>query len=272
MTPPSTDFASRVKGAVRRNFNQSADIYRAFEEKTRFFYTLTLKLAEWMGIEKGDTILDIGCGNGASCMALREYCQGTVYGVDLSEAMIADARQRIQDPHIHLFVGDGEKLNTVVGDQRFDAVMYNAALFVFPNPKASLSQAKTLLKPGGSLGFSFYPRVYGPGNSDLIGWAYERLGLPLPKFRTITPWEKACDALEVIFGTIETTTYEMDGSVPFLIDFFSIPAQSASLFPKESYEERARRVRELFESLHEWDGHFTIGWDMAKAENKVSGN
>ena len=60
----------------------------------------------------------------------------------------------------------------------------------------------------------------------------------------------------------------MDGSVSFLIDFFSIPAQSASLFPKHPYEERAQKVGELFESLHEWDGHFTIGWDMAKAENR----
>jgi len=265
-SPPSSDFAARVKGAVKKNFDQSADIYSAFEEKHHFFHALTLRLAEWMGLPKNSFILDVGCGNGISCEALRSHYRATVYGIDLSEAMIADARHRLaDDPRIHLLVGDGEGLATSVGDHIFDAVMYNASIFVFPNPGESFSQAKSLLNPGGIIGFSFYPRVYTPENPDLIGWAYERLGLPLPKFRTITPWEGACQTLEEVFGSIETTTWEMKGDISFLIDFFSIPAQSASLFPKQPYEARSKRVRVLFEMLKDWEDGMTIGWDMAKA-------
>lgn len=267
MSLSPSDFAERVKGAVRNNFNQSADIYRAFEEKHHFFYALTQKLAEWMELKNGATILDIGCGNGVSCEALHErYQQSVIYGIDLSEAMITDAKKRIHDPHIHLLIGDGENLAAIVGNRLFDAVMYNASIFVFPNPAESFLQAKSSLKPGGSIGFSFYPRVYAPGYPDLIGWAYGKLGMPLPKFRTITSWEKTCQALEGVFGAIETTTWETEGSVSFLVDFFSIPAQSASLFPKLSYKERAKMVRKLFRALREWEHNMTIGWDMAKAK------
>ncbi len=264
MPPIPGNFASRVKGAVRRNFNESANIYRAFEEKTGFFRLLTLQLAAWMEVRKGAIILDIGCGNGASCQVLRETYDATVFGVDLSEVMISDAHRHIGDSRIHLIVGDGEAL--AFGHRSFDTAMYNASLFVFPHPEKSLAQAKALLRPGGTLGFSFYPRVYGPGCPDLIEWAYNRQRIPPPKFRTITPWKKACNALESLFEKIQTTTYVKEGNIPFLIDFFSIPAQSASLFPGLPYEKRAARVQGLFETLKEWDAPFSIGWDMAKAK------
>ncbi len=258
-------FAAKVKRAVRNNFNQSAAVYGAFEEQYRFFYTLTRKLVEWMDVKRGARVLDVGCGNGVSCVALREMVAGDVYGIDLSEGMIEDARRRISDPHIHLFVGDGERMEEVVPIRDADAVLYNASIFVFPDPKGSFEQARCLLKKGGCLGFSFYPRVYAPGEGDLIGWAYEKVGYSLPKFRTITSWDAACQALREVFGDYETTTYEMPGTVAFLTDFFSIPAQSASLFPKLSYETRAAKVKELFAVLGEWEGRMKIGWDMAKA-------
>ncbi|RTZ93576.1 MAG: hypothetical protein DSY91_01870, partial [Deltaproteobacteria bacterium] len=85
MTPDAQEFATRVKGAVRKNFNQSAQIYRAFEEKHHFFHTLTLELARFMDLKTGSIVLDVGCGNGISCEALRELIDATVYGIDLSE-------------------------------------------------------------------------------------------------------------------------------------------------------------------------------------------
>ncbi len=264
-SPQTGNFASRVKGAVRRNFNQSVRIYQAFEEKRGFFQDLTAALARWMKLPQGATILDIGCGNGASCVALREACNATVYGIDLSEAMIADARRRLRDPHVHFIVGDGENLDMFRDMPLFDAVVYNASLFVFPNPERSLAQAGGHLKTGGKIGFSFYPRLYSAEFPDLLGRAYEKKGWPLPKFRTITSWDKACHALEGLFGNLETATHEITGDVSFLIDFFSIPAQSASLFPKLPYEERAEKVRELFETLDAEGTPFTIGWDMAMA-------
>jgi len=268
LAPDKRDFATRVKGAVRENFNQSAATYRAFERRHRLFNTLTDALARWMDITPGSLVLDVGCGNGVSCETLRERFDATVHGIDLSEAMIADAKSHIKDGRIHLLVGDGECLTAFIDIRGFDAVMYNTAIFVFPDPVASFREAKCLLKRHGVIGFSFYPRVYAPEAPDLIGWAYARLDLPVPKFRTITSWEKTCQSLREVFGNLATTTFEMPGSVALLTDFFSIPAQSASLFPKLPYTDRAKRVQALFATLAPWEGLMTIGWDMAKAQNE----
>ena len=107
MTTDAGDFAKKVKGVVRKNFNQSAQIYRAFEEKHHFFYTLTRKLAEWMDLQSQSRVLDIGCGNGISCEALRELYDATVFGIDLSEAMIEDGVMEDPVPDLFLAVHSG---------------------------------------------------------------------------------------------------------------------------------------------------------------------
>lgn len=266
--PQPSDFSTRVKGVIRKNFNESADIYRVFEGRHGFFHAYTVKLAAWAGLAKGNRVLDVGCGNGVSCVALSDVYDAKVYGVDLSEAMIADGKQRVGKREIYLFVGDGENLNSLFEDRGFDAVMYNAAIFLFPRPKAAFAQAARMLKPGGIAAFSFYPRVLDAAGGDLVSRAYEKIGMTPPKFRTITSWEKAVSSLQDVFGEVRTTTWEMAGSVSFLTDFFTIPAQSASLFPKLPYKERARKVTQLFSALKPLESGMTIAWDMAMARLK----
>jgi hypothetical protein len=48
------------------------------------------------------------------------------------------------------------------------------------------------------------------------------------------------------------------------LDFFSIPAQSASLFPGRPYADRRRAVRRLFDTLGDMEGKGTIVWRMAE--------
>jgi len=261
--PP--DFSTRVKGIIRKNFNESTDIYRTFEDRHSFFRTYTLKLADWAGLAKESRILDVGCGNGVSCVALSDAYDAKVYGVDLSEAMIADGKQRVGGRKIYLFVGDGENLDTLIEDRGFDAVMYNAAIFLFPRPEEAFAQAARMLKPGGIIAFSFYPRVLDATGRDLMTLAYEKRGQTPPKFRTITSWDKAVSTLRQVFGTVQTTTWEMAGTISFLTDFFTIPAQSASLFPKLSYKERAQEIARFFSTLEPLESEIKIAWDMAMA-------
>jgi hypothetical protein len=49
-----------------------------------------------------------------------------------------------------------------------------------------------------------------------------------------------------------------------LQDFFSIPAQSASLFPGRDYEERCDMVKQLFASLDDMEGDGRVVWRMAE--------
>jgi hypothetical protein len=52
--------------------------------------------------------------------------------------------------------------------------------------------------------------------------------------------------------------------IEFLQDFFSIPAQSASLFPERDYDTRRELVRRLFATLADVADLASVVWRMAE--------
>ncbi len=257
----------KIKKVVAGNFDKSFDRYRAFEEKYRFFADLTLRLAAAAEIKKGATILDIGCGNGASAEVLQNNFKGRVVGIDLSGQMIADGRKSIRNPDIRLEVGDAVNPQAVVGKQRFDAALYNASIFIIPDAKESLKAAATCLKPEGVLGFSFYPQILSAEGEDLFPTAYERCARKQPKTWVITSYEKALDGLHEVCGRVTESVWERPFNLDFLSDFFSIPAQSNSLFPRLDYSERRQLVPELFSTLAPEAPSAKIVWRLAVGTN-----
>ena len=260
----ASDFKDKVKSNVAKNFDQSFELYQAFENKHRFFARLALKLAEAIGLEKDSSVLDVGCGNGISAKVLNENYGCRVLGVDLSEQMIAAGKASCDSPNIRLIQGDGERLSSLVDGQAFDYVLYNASIFIFPDVDATLDESLACLRPGGKIAFSFYPQILGEGGGDLFDLAFERLGEPQPRFRVITDYDKASRALETRCGTVRHHRWEQAFNIEFLQDFFSIPAQSASLFPGRGYEERRNRAGALFAGLKDMVDGGRIVWRMAE--------
>ena len=258
------DFKNKVKRNVAENFDQSYQIYQAFEDRHRFFARLALKLAESIGLQEQSSILDVGCGNGISAKALNDGFGCHVLGVDLSGQMIAAGQAHCDAPAIRLIQGDGEKLSQIVGDQRFDYVLFNASIFIFPDVATTIDESFKCLRPGGKIAFSFYPQILGETGEDLMGEAFNRLGEPEPRFRMITDYGKASRALESRCGNIRHHQWTRPLDVDFLQDFFSIPAQSASLFPGLSYEQRRQRVIPLFAGLGDMQNKGRIVWRMAE--------
>ena len=257
-------FKNKVKQNVADNFDRSFRIYQAFEEKHRFFARRALKLAEAIGLSERSRVLDVGCGNGISAGALNERFGCRVLGVDLSQRMIAAGKARCPSPAIRLIQGDGERLSRIVANQRFDYVLYNASIFIFPDVAATFDQAFDCLIPGGKIAFSFYPQLLGEENADLLTVAFERLGEPPPRFRVITDYEKVSRALAVRCGNIRHHRWERPLDIGFLQEFFSIPAQSTSLFPGRAYEERREMVERLFAGLENKRDKGRIVWRMAE--------
>lgn len=259
-----SDFKDKVKSNVAKNFDQSFELYRTFENKHRFFASLALKLAEAIGLEKHTSVLDVGCGNGISAKVLNENYGCRVLGVDLSEQMIAEGKANCDSPDIHLIQGDGECLSSLVNGQTFDYVLYNASIFIFPDVNATLDESLACLHAGGKIAFSFYPRILGQNGEDLFDLAFDRLGEPQPRFRVITDYDKASRALETRCDSVRHHYWEQPFDIEFLQDFFSIPAQSASLFPGRGYEERRIRVEALFAGLKDMVDKGRIVWRMAE--------
>lgn len=257
-------FKNKVKRNVADNFDRSIRMYQEFEEKHGFFNALALKMAETIDIEAGASVLDVGCGYGLSARALNHRFGCRVLGVDLSPGMIAAGQSLCDGDDIQLLVGDGENLSPVVGDRRFDYALYNASIFIFPDVSKTIAESCKCLRPGGKIAFSFYPQLVGEENEDLFDVAFRRLGEPLPRFRVITRYSRASEALETMCTNICHHRWERPLDTRFLQDFFCIPAQSASLFPNRDYAARGDLVSRLFATLADMTGNGRIVWRMAE--------
>ena len=257
-------FKEKVKRNVAQNFDQSISIYQEFEAQHGFFEALALKMAENIGLTNKAAVLDIGCGYGLSARVLAQRYGCRVLGVDLSSQMVAAGRVFCEGTDIQLHVGDGENLSPVVAHRRFDYALYNASIFIFPDVSKALAESCACLRPGGKIAFSFYPELLGNENEDLFAQAFDRLGEPMPRFRVITGFKEACEALGEGCRHIRRHHWVRPLDISFLQDFFSIPAQSTSLFPGRNYEKRRDLVMKLFDTLEDMAGNGRIVWRMAE--------
>ncbi|MES1954773.1 class I SAM-dependent methyltransferase [Salinisphaera hydrothermalis] len=128
-----------------------------YGRNARFVAHLAADLVDWLAPATGETILDLGCGDGA--LTARVAAAGAdVIGADGSSAMVAAARAR----GLTAVVADGQRLDGVPElDRRFDAVFSNAALhWMRTDPQAVVEGVFARLKPGGR----FVAEMGGAGN------------------------------------------------------------------------------------------------------------
>ncbi len=112
-----------------------------YAENARFVADLGMPVLELLAPQAGERILDLGCGDGALTLKLKELGVD-VLGVDASAEQIAAAK----DLGLEAAVADGENLTF---DTEFDAVFSNAALHWMKDPDAVIAGVKRALKPGG---------------------------------------------------------------------------------------------------------------------------
>lgn len=107
-----------------------------------------------MPIEKDDTILDVGCGGGATVRRLAAIAtEGKVYGVDLSGQSVAVARETNR-PLIRagrVEIQPGSVSHLPFPDGKFDLVTAVETYYFWPDLIADLREVLRVLKPGGRL-------------------------------------------------------------------------------------------------------------------------
>jgi SAM-dependent methyltransferase len=78
-------------------------------------------------VRSGDTVLDIGCGTGRVMEHLGPCCR-EVHGVDISQRMVEEGRERLAHlPNVHFHLGNGYDL-AGFGDSSFDVAYSIVAL------------------------------------------------------------------------------------------------------------------------------------------------
>ena len=101
--------------------------------------------------QPGWTMLDIGCGGGATLKRLLKRSDGAqVYGIDISEESVAKARKvnaSVLDKQVFVSQGSAEKLPYEEG--KFDLVTAVETVYFWPNLPECLQEVRRVLKPGG---------------------------------------------------------------------------------------------------------------------------
>ncbi|WP_299554932.1 class I SAM-dependent methyltransferase [uncultured Tateyamaria sp.] len=105
-------------------------------------------------LEKGDRVLDIGCGTGVSVAAAAQAIgdTGHVTGLDISQTMLDLATQRIRAAtNILLLKADAQSHRFA---SPFDAMISRFGVMFFDDTVAAFSNLDTALAPGGSMTFA----------------------------------------------------------------------------------------------------------------------
>lgn len=139
----------------------------------------------------GGRILEVGIGTGLS---LPSYHSGSsVYGIDISERMLAKARKRAASDTVArieaIEVMDAEQL--AFADDSFDVVVAQYVVTAVPDPERALSEFARVVRPGGEIIIT--TRV---GAEDGMRVHIERALMPITSrlgFRTDFPWARYAD-------------------------------------------------------------------------------
>ncbi|HYT00035.1 MAG TPA: methyltransferase domain-containing protein [Thermoplasmata archaeon] len=102
----------------------------------------------------GDTVLDIGSGSGTDVLyaALKVGSEGTVYGLDITPAMIAKARANIAKVGArNVQILEGDATNIPLPDGSIDVATSNGVLNLVPDKPAAFREIFRVLKRGGHL-------------------------------------------------------------------------------------------------------------------------
>lgn len=127
--------------------------YRDWRQDTLGAVTERLEVSAVMdviGRLQGARVLDAGCGDGTYALEAAER-GALVTGVDLSEDMLAVARQRGAARGIAVDWRQGDVLALPIPDASFDVTIAITLLCVLPDPRSAVHELARVLVPGGRL-------------------------------------------------------------------------------------------------------------------------
>ncbi|NIM95770.1 MAG: methyltransferase domain-containing protein [Anaerolineales bacterium] len=115
----------------------------------------TEALLEMCHLDASSQVLDIGCGSGNTACYIAEVYGSRVYGIDISEVMIAKANERAKQHGLteRLEFRVGDVFNLPFEDDWFDVVIVESVLTPLPGDKVqAMREMVRVVRPGGLIG------------------------------------------------------------------------------------------------------------------------
>ncbi len=156
------------------------EAHRLYSERSDSFMSWVLDIVE---PRSGDTLADIGCGPGAYYSAIAQLDAGPslhVLGVDMSTAMLAEAKQRGAASCITLDTIQADTQCLPLADDCCQRVMANHILYHVPDQVAALTEMARILSPGGRIVLATNDAGAGRVLEDAHDTAALALGLTCP--------------------------------------------------------------------------------------------
>ncbi|MBN1148867.1 MAG: methyltransferase domain-containing protein [Anaerolineales bacterium] len=167
----------------------------------------TQELIRLLEIRQDDTVLDVGCGAGATAVYLASEVGCRVTAVDLRDSMIELTRQRAERERllerIQLRQADARQLP--FEDGSFDALVCESVLTFVDDKQKAIDEFARLVKAGGRIGLNeqFWARPPTPEMLEYVRRTWEFSDLP-----TVDQW----------LGMLQTAGLEQVQAIEFKID------------------------------------------------------
>jgi ubiquinone/menaquinone biosynthesis C-methylase UbiE len=190
--------AVSTRQQTRTTYSQKARSYDAWVRGMTLGIEARLRrrLVRRLALHAGDRVLDVACGTGLNFPYIQEAIgpTGTLVGVDLTPAMLAEASKRVAArgwSNVTLIEADAMAL---VLPEPVDAALCTLAIGLMPDPGAVAESMVGAVRPGGRVLISdgrLVDRWYGLLANPLLLW----IGKPWvpPALRehywTARPWE-----------------------------------------------------------------------------------
>ena len=116
--------------------------------------------------ERRIDLLDLGCGQGRLALPIARWSAqggGTVTGVDLTPAAVAQAQQYAaaeQLRNVHFVARDATDFVREAPDNSADAILFTEVTFFMPSYREVLKELSRLLRPGGVAFIAFRSQYY----------------------------------------------------------------------------------------------------------------
>lgn len=128
----------------------------AYERDTgRWSKRLAPLLVEYVGVSKGDRVLDEGCGTGSLIRAIASMTEPSqIVGIDPSAGFLDYARSHYSDPRVTFELGDAQSL--AFPNASFDICLGLLVMRHIPDTNKAASEMRRVTRSGGVLGTAMW--------------------------------------------------------------------------------------------------------------------